>query len=795
MSGKLRWWFAAAAALGAVLLAWPRLANDPSPPAAKLETSAALPAPEVALADPAPGQDPAAAPGVLVRSDTARFPAAPVRLGRAGIHGRVIHRDGSSAPCVSVRAEYLYGPSAGSDVRCGKSRTVSAGAGGEFAFDELSFGVYRVRAMAPGLVAYALVRCTSAEPLVEVTLELGRSGSIGGVVTNSAGDAIDGAQVYWADPRADAVSDKFGVPVFPATTGATGEFLIEHLRDGEGHLAVEAPEYVRAEIPEVATGTLDLRIVLDGLARLSGTVVAAEDGRGVAVQLRLLDAAGLGGDANTESATDGRFAFAGVPPGEWRPAIWPGRYVMFEEAPIISLRESESLSGIRLVVTTGATISGRVHDCESGVGVPGAMVHARARVPDGASIDRDARTDAEGRYRVEGLVAGSWSVFRGATPNYAMGEWQDFVVVAIEPGSEVSGVDYPVSKGVAVRGEVRSDYETPLLAVKVSAWVDGAERSNRTTSGSEGRFELIGLEPGERVLLIVSHPGWATTWVGPLEPGPDGIDGLLVEMLSEGSISGMVVDDTGHPIANAQVECTTDEGRWVGTAFTSMEAESEFRIGQLGPGVYRLLPGDIRVVLGKSEHRQRVMLVASHDSRERIAGRVIDARGLPIGRAEVGLHDRADHWAGIINVGFTDDLGQFRLGRVADGHHDVSVWHPSYATALIPQVPAGNEALEIVLSAGGNLSGSVLDAQTGAAVVRFDLYNAAGTLHELTPVLAAQRLRIHDARGRFHLAHVAPGTTTLLVRADSYDERFITGIVVPEGEDASPVDVYLDRAR
>src|SRR5690606_19286477 len=153
-------------------------------------------------------------------------------------------------------------------------------------------------------------------------------------------------------------------------------------------------------------------------ATLRGTVVA--DGAGTPVEG--VDVVLTRPNARTShraARSDGKgfFTFEGLVPGAYRIAATSsdgvhGRLVV----DIPPLRQDEVRS-IELAVSIGAgTVAGRVLD-ESGAPVPFASIEA-LRSGEAGNERLTARSDSRGRFRLEALPAGTWSI--GPAPGYCV---------------------------------------------------------------------------------------------------------------------------------------------------------------------------------------------------------------------------------------------------------------------------------------------------------------------------------------------------------------------------------------
>ncbi|MEN8150884.1 MAG: carboxypeptidase regulatory-like domain-containing protein [Planctomycetota bacterium] len=161
-------------------------------------------------------------------------------------------------------------------------------------------------------------------------------------------------------------------------------------------------------------------------------------------------------------------------------------------------------------------------------------------------------TDAEGRYRVEGLTAGNYFVSARKT-GHATGH-EDSVEV---PVSGEATADISLGKASTIAGKVLDAGDAPVdgALVMVTPW-SGAQRvpyrpMERTTSTAGGAFRVDTLEEGTSYLVIVRAPD-GKIGIAIQVPAPK-MD-LVVRVGPRFDLRGMVTDaETGEAIPGARL--------------------------------------------------------------------------------------------------------------------------------------------------------------------------------------------------------------------------------------------------
>ncbi len=728
----------------------------------------------------------------------------------ATILGRVVDQKGIGVAGAEVVAASWEELARDTDASQSRALTTRTETDGRFEFQGLPSGPYRLRAAADGCVAHKGVLILHNSTRIELTMQLSPVGTISGLVTDRDGNAIDGAML-----QAHAqTNNQFGIsvvfePVFAATTDAAGQFSFLDLYEGRWSIDVQASGFAETQVERAAGNGTPLHITLTRFSSVSGVVQRQEDGQGAAVRLWLRETAGCGGTCEATCDAGGHFECDRLTPGTWSFRVENDRYVLVEQPSPVTVDDADRISGVRLLVATGGVISGRVYDIETGAGVEDAMIQAELHDRAAWPHSRRVASDRDGYFRIEGIPAGTCSVFRGETPRNATGTRSDAVCLRVALGAEADGLDFPVSRGVCLRGQVQTEDGNPLKNAELSAWEIGTETYRLAESDVDGLFEFQGFARGDRLRIRTQSPGWVCANLDPIDLDAVSEEGIVVTVIPQSELRGFVVDAVGDPVRNAQITCTDSLGA-VRHAWSSHSAvgDGNFSLGGLAPGTYSLFAVSasggasapmpeaaiVSVVLSKGESSEPVTLVSGRSPGFVIAGRVTDPEGRAVVDAEVVLHAGIDRWRGFSLWDRTDEHGAFSIFGVAEGEHDLSVYSGDYAVARRPRVAAGEQSLAIVLWAGGRVEGVLTDGVTGRPIRRFEVSHAPGVAGNEAPLFAAQRVHGFDAEGRFELRRVPPGDTSILLRAAGYRDRIVNGVQVPEGGVAEVLRVALTPA-
>jgi len=345
---------------------------------------------------------PGAPSGAQAPGMPARDGRTPTQTGTARLRGRVVAAL-TGAPLRRAQVT-LFG--AEGQVR----RSATTDGDGRYEFADLPSGRFSMTANKSGYVALQYgqrrpleagtqVTIGEGERLEHIDFSLPRGAVISVRINDDFGDPLAGAQVqvqryqYGPDGQRRLSSVASGSP-FPSATDDRGEFRAYGLMPGEYVVSASyrnqiaalggnpndaaegfAPTFypgtvnaAEAQAVSVALGeeaSVQFSLAAARLARISGTVVDSEGRPAVGAQLQIMTRQGNGASSNGGGtvAADGTFLISGVPPGEHsvevRPQFRPGMTGgEFGSAPIVV--SGGDISGIRIVTSRGATISGRV---------------------------------------------------------------------------------------------------------------------------------------------------------------------------------------------------------------------------------------------------------------------------------------------------------------------------------------------------------------------------------------------------------------------------------------------------
>jgi len=458
-----------------------------------------------------------------------------------------------------------------------------------------------------------------------IQVPLLRGGTIRGVVRDTAGAPIAGAEVVAARP-----GQWFGFDNREARkgkSGADGSFELLAVTPGKIVMTADSDGYLESD-----RKTIDLQ---DGGSQsgveleitrgksISGRV-AWPDGKAAAsvevkVEFDMSQMVGMaafnmlrGRDGEAKTDDQGAFTVTGLgegpftvsataPPPDAAPAE-AGEKTDTAKAKRSSWWRTRldgvapATSGLELVLKKPEGIPGRVVD-ETGAPVTKFRIEAgrEGKGPLGNLRGEQAEEsfeDPEGRFLLAGLTEGTWRL-------YALAEGfgiPEPVTIDVPRASDAPELVVTIVHAASVAGVVKSPRGELVAGAKVRigstgpAWQEmlrGGPDQPVATSEADGTFLLEGLRAGT-VGIVGTSESWAKSLPLELtlEPGKR-FEGAVIVLRDGGSISGEVFGEGGRPGAGLFVQAT--QMKDFDNQMTFTDAEGKFRIEHLLPGSWQVV--------------------------------------------------------------------------------------------------------------------------------------------------------------------------------------------------------------
>lgn len=494
------------------------------------------------------------------------------------------------------------------------------------------------------------------------------------------------------------------------------------------------------------------------------------------------------------------------------------RYSIVEKN--VFVRIADARAPISITPELGSRVVGRCIPSPSMRGreaeLVGAVVTLAAFDEKRGLVRRTAKLDAELSFEFGALPSGIDAELAFASAHAAPIEQH---VDALAPGAQ-RRIELMLVAAITLRGRVVDSDGKPIAGAvfEVSSRAGPELRADfaidpaRTTSASDGTFELTGLPPGDWTVTATAA-GYrpATCDTGVLAEGAVR-EGLLLTLPSGLSIRGRVTWPDGKPAASAAIEWRP-LNRDALFVFGELLGESEsevwtaddgtFEIPALDDGAYEIEARAVRDVPSSESGAPDSVFAQWRASRTdvragtsdlvlalrppaSISGRVVDDLGQPIRSFRI----RALLSHGAIGGGratieaeqsFDTPDGRFVLSAVPEGEVNLEVESVGATQSMSTpvQVPGDGAPVEVRLLRNARIVGAVVDPH--GVVVRqatIELRDELGNDAEPRDHDAAVQ---SDELGRFEL-QMSPDVVLLYARAEAWAESAVERLVLAPGE-------------
>jgi hypothetical protein len=298
---------------------------------------------------------------------------------------------------------------------------------------------------------------------------------------------------------------------------------------------------------------------------VAGRVTDAATGApvpGVCPSLTATDDSGFGGGSACTDAS-GEYTITGAVPGRWALEVRDdeGRYVTSRTAPF-DVAEGDRVTGKDVALTAGGSISGLAVDRATGRPLADICPNAFA----GRTADdlggRATCSDATGRWRVDGLAAGTATVLLGGDATRAP-MWVGGVAaqaqarqLTVRSGATVDAGTTRLRPGGVVTGRVLDPAGQPVAGT----WVELGGYNDRcgfpcgayaARTGADGRYRIANIAPRTTIAAVVplGRP-YAVQWSG------GATDPASARQLTIGYETSTTLDATLAPEATLEVTVT-----------------------------------------------------------------------------------------------------------------------------------------------------------------------------------------------------------------------------------------------
>ena len=603
----------------------------------------------------------------------------------------------------------------------------------------------------------------------------------GQVVVRGTNKPVPGARVV-----AHASGHRFGGASRDATSDGDGKFTIKSLGSGAVSVAATAPGFASGSPSVVELGIGEqvdgVRVLVEHAPSIFGTVVEKSDKKPLP-GVRVL-AWSMGSQAQAmapePSDKDGTFEIPGLKPGSYI-LFAIGEDKMPEMGKTVEVADKD-VTGVTIEMATGATLSGRVdppHVATIALSLTGDIGLGNLfEVIKTAFVHADS--DANGRFEIKHVPAGSFSLVAttregpgGKLPIVVTAADQRDLVISLEQRASISG------RVIDTKGNPAAGVHVRAQATEKKMTIDFSMMNEGTTSGDDGAFKVVGLEPGKYTV----HAGdWSEMFdnkdkdkkkapeVIELAAGAEHTGVTLTVAVRDGVIRG-VVTMNGKTVPDAWVTARrtfdsdkmSDFADFGATTPVLTKDDGKFTIDKLRDGTYTVVADGPR---GSSRADKKAVKPGDSVTLElaplgTLSGHVAQ-KGAPVIAYDLTCHGPA----GRVDRHVEAADGSYALEHLAPGHYACDAQADAGTADGEVDVPAGAATLELSLVPWASITGLVVSVLTGQPVANVIAIETSGKSDqkELAAILTGGGPTT-DATGRFSIDHVGAGSGSIMLMA------------------------------
>lgn len=289
-------------------------------------------------------------------------------------------------------------------------------------------------------------------------------------------------------------------------------------------------------------------------------------------------------------------------------------------------------------------------------------------------------------------------------------------------------------------GTVTGPDDSPLAGVDVWAYApgDGFVGSLQSTTDAQGMYSFDAVEPNVPYRVLFFAPNMSTLASEWFDSSPSRLFATEISLASgeflqanaqleeAGTISGVVTDGNGSPVAGVPVKAFGPADTWVATAETSTAPDGSYALENLRAATYRLrfLPSAgsglapewyddaccrrAATPVGVLSGQTITGIDAQLDAQAAISGTTTDSNASPVEGAIVRVYGPGDRYVGSYIANTAAD-GSYVIGRMLPGDQYLVRFEPPGGSALVAEwydnAPLRTAAQAVVATAGQTTTG------------------------------------------------------------------------------------------
>ncbi len=616
-------------------------------------------------------------------------------------------------------------------------------------------------------------------------LELGKTESIEGTVTNSEGKAVKGAEVYLTD-----------MPEQVKKTDRKGRYRIDSVaKESSNMISVVAKGYGKVFRRDIFKGMREVDFSLEKEGMITGKVIYGDSGKpakGIRLYAVNVDHAGPSSEIVTTDRK-GRYILKNISAGIYHVTIENGNEMpeyVAKAVENIEVTAGETVEDIDLTLEEGVIVSGMVTGGEKSLSIENATVTVVPESINSRYIIGRVSTDKEGRFAIR-TISDEFTIY--ASPPIGYLDDHNTSRRTIDPDENFETINFYFEKGITVKGRLLEPDGSPAADISVESPVSWTGWFPSVRTDADGSFELIGLQNGNKYQLNAIDKRKKLF----LETVFEAIPGESIELelipYETASIQGQVVDETGEPVSGAIImkrkriynpnQPHRSGFAVLATSSASTDTNGHFQVENINieeeldsftaeASGYKMADLINMASLKPGLNDAGIVELAfSETHNKQLFGKVVDPGGKPITGAAV----RINRGYADLKQDYTGKNGGFRLeGIKNDIEGEVSISHDDYGWYKFIYVPANTMRTYTLQPLTGTISGVITDSDgkplEGIGIDHHDEnFGPSGIVNFYTQ---------SDKNGRFEVTNLVENSYDLTFRSEKNGYRKILDVAV-----------------
>ncbi|HWE00956.1 MAG TPA: carboxypeptidase regulatory-like domain-containing protein [Tepidisphaeraceae bacterium] len=520
-------------------------------------------------------------------------------------------------------------------------------------------------------------------PTVVQSAETVVTGSVSGRITGANGSPLMDAHVV--------VSSSTSTSGPAATTDANGRYTVTGVPVGTRVVHATATGYRPGASAAftVAAGsdaapTVKMTVVVG--ATVGGAVTDA-NGNPLSGAVVHLVPSTAGANAVGEAITNasGQYTFQGVAIGSYVVRATDTGYEGAASGVFTVVAGNNSAPTLKLTQIVAASLTGRVTDA-GGNPIVGASVLVAPSPSATAGASFTATTNASGQYTIPSLPVGNYTV-RAEAAGYVASTSAPFTVGA---GSNTAPT-LVLTMAVSVTGTVTDANGVVLAGVSVALLSSAAGSTSvlqYATTSATGQYTFPNVAAGSYVVRG-SKDGYMMATSAPFAaaPGSNTAPTLKLTQIVTGSVSGLITDTSGNPIANATVALTLSVSPNTSSSLTATtDSSGHYTLATVPAGTYVVraqatgytAASSASFTVAQGSNTAPTVQLAQ---RTTLTGTVTTGGGTPLAGAKVSIFSASSPGTTPLATFTTTSIGQYSTDSLPPGSYIVMATAAGYNSA------------------------------------------------------------------------------------------------------------------